>query len=46
MAVIISISDKVIPNPVLAKLKQLDKARAERMIAKYKKALQSGQTRL
>jgi len=39
MAVIISISEKVIPNPVLAKLKALDKKRDEKMIAEYKKSL-------
>lgn len=39
MAVIISISKEVLPNPVLLKLKALDKIRAERMIAEYKKSL-------
>jgi hypothetical protein len=43
MAVVISISEKILPNPVLVKLKSLDKIRAERTIAEYKKSLASGQ---
>ena len=39
MAKIISISVKTFENPVLAKLKALDKIRCEKMIGKNKKAL-------
>lgn len=37
MARIISISEKTSPNPILAKLKALDKKRDEKAIAAYKK---------
>lgn len=35
MAVIIHISEKVIESPILTKLKEMDKARSERMIKAY-----------
>lgn len=39
MAKIISISVKTFENPVLKKLKELDKVRCEKIIANYKKSL-------